>query len=237
MVCAPTEDTLVCELTSPVVTPQAETCDDEDDDCDGDVDEGAPDEMVSVVDGTVTYYVYKYEASRPDASATGFGNAQHRSCSKPGVYPWRNVTKVEAEAACSAAGKRLCTEAEWQRACGGATGLAFPYGNTYAPLACNGRDVDLDCAAPDSDAVATTSRSFTCPQGAASQCVSPSGAIDMSGNLREWTSTPVGANAFRVRGGGYDNIEQGLRCDFAFIAFEPDTVFPNLGFRCCSDTP
>jgi hypothetical protein len=59
----------------------------------------------------------------------------------------------------------------------------------------------------------------------------------MSGNLREWTSTAVGTSAFRVRGGGYDNIEQGLQCDFSFIAFTPNTAFPNLGFRCCSDTP
>ena len=234
-VCAPSETALVCELTSPVVSPEAEACDGEDDDCDGDVDEDAPDEMVAVTGGTSTFYIYTYEASRPDATATGFGTASHRSCSRPGVFPWRTVTYAEASAACAAAGKRLCTEDEWQLACGGPAGLAFPYGDTYDRDACNGRDVDLDCTAPDSDQVATTGRSFACPIGASSQCVSPSGATDLSGNLREWTATPVGGTAFRVRGGGFDNIEEGLRCDFSFIAFEPDTAFPNLGFRCCAD--
>jgi formylglycine-generating enzyme required for sulfatase activity len=221
-----------------VVTPAAETCDDEDDDCDGTVDEDAPDDMVAVTDGATTWYVYTYEASRPDATAGGFGNASHRACSKPGVLPWRTVTHTEAAAACAAAGKRLCTEDEWAFSCGGAGDLAYPYGDVYDADACNGRDVDLDCAAPDSDQVAVTGRSFQCPTpGPTSQCVSPSGAIDLSGNLREWTSTPVGGGAFRVRGGGFDNIAEGLRCDFSFIAYSPDAAFSNLGFRCCADTP
>ena len=237
MVCAPAGDALVCELTSPVVLPEDETCDDEDDDCDGFVDEDAPDEMDEVFDGVASYWIYRYEASRPDASAGGHGNAAHRSCSKPGVLPWRTVTHDEASAACAAAGKRLCTESEWQLACGGDTGLAFPYGNVYDADACNGRDVDFDCAMPDSDQVGATGRAYGCPPPAVSECISPWGAFDMSGNLREWTATPVPGGAFRVRGGGFDNIQNGLRCDFSFIAFEPDAAFPNLGFRCCADAP
>jgi hypothetical protein len=237
LVCNGAHNGLACNLTSPVVTPSDEVCDNEDDDCDGDVDEDAPDDMVAIQNGATTFYMYRYEASRPDATASGLGSASHRSCSKVGVYPWRNVTKTEAEAACAASGKRLCTEAEWQLGCAGAGGLAFPYGNTYDADACNGREVDLDCSGADSDELAVAGRSFSCPPGGSSACVSTTGAVDMSGNLREWTSTAVGASSFRVRGGGFDNIEAGLRCDFAFIAFTPDTAFPNLGFRCCSDTP
>jgi hypothetical protein len=237
--CSDDTTTVECTLTSPPVDPGPEECDNEDDDCDTFVDEDAPDPMVAVQNGASTFYIYTYEASRPDAEDDSFGSASHRACSKVGVLPWRNVGKDEAEAACLAAGKRLCTEDEFELACGGPDGWRFPYDDlTYDPAACNGRDVDLDCTQPDSDQVAVTGRSFACPTpGATSACVSPAGAIDMSGNLREWTSTPVGASAFRVRGGGYDNIEQGLRCDFSFIAFEPDTVFPNLGFRCCADQP
>jgi hypothetical protein len=230
-------DELECFIDSPGATATAETCDGEDDDCDGDVDEDAPDDMVAVVDGASTYYVYRYEASRPDATAGGFGSAEHRSCSRAGVLPWRNVTHAEATAACAAAGKRLCTEAEWQRSCAGAAGRLYPYGNVYDEDACNGRDVDLDCVAPDSDDVAVTGRAFGCPAPAVTQCVSQDGAIDLSGNLKEWTSTAVGASAFRVKGGAYDNIPQGLTCSFSFVAFAPDTAFPNLGFRCCSNTP
>jgi hypothetical protein len=237
-VCAPNQTSLTCNLTSPVVTGEPEACNNLDDDCDGEVDEDAPDLMVQVGAGPSAYWVYTYEASRPDATATVGGNASHRACSRLGVRPWRNVTHTQAVLACAAAGKRLCSETEFELACAGSQGLRFPYGNAYDATACNGRDVDLDCTAPDSDEVAVTGRSFRCPTpGPTSSCVSPWGAVDMSGNLREWTSTPVGASSFRVRGGGYDNIEPGLRCDFSFIAFTPDTAFPNLGFRCCADQP
>ena len=90
--------------------------------------------------------------------------------------------------------------------------------------------------APDDDRVVATGTRHGCPAPATSKCVSPAGAFDLSGNLREWTSTPV-SGAFRVRGGGFDNIEQGLTCDLSFIALVPGFAFNNLGFRCCSDTP
>jgi len=61
--------------------------------------------------------------------------------------------------------------------------------------------------------------------------------FDMSGNLKEWTGTEVDTDAYRVRGGSYDNVKQGLTCEFDFIAFDEDVEFPNLGFRCCSATP
>src|SRR5690242_19560232 len=37
--------------------------------------------------------------------------------SMPGVFPQVNINKVQAARACSAAGKRLCTDIEWKRAC------------------------------------------------------------------------------------------------------------------------
>jgi len=39
-----------------------------------------------------------------------------------------------------------------------------------------------------------------------------------------------------VRGGAYDTPFSGLRCDFTFDVAPPTFSFPNLGFRCCSDT-
>ena len=59
----------------------------------------------------------KYEASRPDATATLGGTLQNVTCSKPGVQPWTNVTYPTAVQACEAVGARLCTEAEWQQMC------------------------------------------------------------------------------------------------------------------------
>ena len=58
---------------------------------------------------------------------------------------------------------------------------------------------------------------------------------DMSGNLREWTSTEIGDDLRRIRGGGYDNVDDALTCRFDFWSQERDSYFFNLGFRCCAD--
>jgi len=43
----------------------------------------------------------------------------------------------EAEAWCQARGRRLCFDDEWTRACEGALGLSYPYGNAHVPGLCN----------------------------------------------------------------------------------------------------
>jgi len=227
-----------CRITDPGGAPTSEVCNDLDDDCDGDLDEDAPDAVVEVTRGATHFWIYTYEASRPDATGSDEGIAEHRACSRSDALPWRGVSWTDAAAACAAAGKRLCSEDEWQLACEGPLGLSYPYGDAYDPDACNGRDLDPICATPadDGDYPLPTGTAYGCPP-AASSCRSAFGAYDLSGNLREWTSTLVGSVAYRVRGGGYDNVAQGLTCDLSFIAIEPDASFPNLGFRCCADAP
>lgn len=230
---------IVCNITDPGQPASSiELCNSADDDCDGIVDENAEDDMVPVMGGALpAFWIDAYEASRPDATATNGGSAEHRACSLPGAIPWRNVSWLEASAACTAAGKRLCTEAEWELACAGLGGNLYPYGSTYDEFACNGRDYDYDCATPDNHDVALPSgTAHGCPAPATSECVSAFGAYDMSGNLKEWTATQTLPGVYRVRGGAYDNIAAGLTCDFDFTTFDVTTIFPNLGFRCCSDT-
>ena len=125
-------DGLECFITTPGQTPGPETCNGLDDNCNGDIDEGAPDDVVSIITSAgppaVGYRIYRYEAAHPDATVADGGKMNHRACSKPNVVPWRNVTWVEAEAACQAADPvlHLCTEAEWERACAGASGWSTP---------------------------------------------------------------------------------------------------------------
>jgi hypothetical protein len=242
-ICVPADPLapVVCDITDPGQPPLGfELCNNVDDDCDGIVDELAFDDMVMVTGGTLPpFWIDVYEASRPDATAAYGGRTEHRACSVPGTIPWRNVSHAEAEAACVAAGKRLCTEPEWQLACEGMAGNRYPYGPTYDGFACNGKDYDPDCTAPDdNDIVQPTGTAYGCPTPPGSMCVSDYGAYDMSGNLKEWTGTevPAGSGSYRVRGGSYDNIAQGLTCQFDFISFGSGTIFPNLGFRCCSDS-
>ena len=107
--------------------------------------------------------------------------------------------------------------------------------NTYQSNTCNGNDYDADCALPDADAALPTGTPNGCPtKPAQSGCVSSFGAFDMSGNLKEWTSTQVQPGAFGVRGGGFDTAAGGMTCRFDFVAMAPGFSFPNLGFRCCS---
>lgn len=54
-----------------------------------------------------------------------------------GADPLVMLTFTESEAWCVARGKRLCFDDEWQSACEGSAGNAYPYGPTRVPGKCN----------------------------------------------------------------------------------------------------
>jgi hypothetical protein len=114
----------------------------------------------------------------------------------------------------------------------------YPYSlDTYDPNACNGYEYDHDCAGGNNDICLPTGTPMGCPtKPGSSLCTNPTYAtVDMSGNLREWTSTPVGSpTAYVIRGGSYDDISTALTCQFDFWALPPTFYLPNIGFRCCS---
>lgn len=173
-----------------------------------------PPDMVLVSD---LFCLDRYEASRPDATATSTGMNSTIAISAAGVLPWEvDDDNATAEAACVAAGKRLCTAFEWELACRGPEGTIYGYGPKYAPEACNG----LDTFGP---AGATL-----LPTGALPGCVNGWGAVDMNGNL--WEHVADG-NGESVRGGAYNCLDSMSlhRCDYI-----PRTWVPSaLGFRCC----
>jgi formylglycine-generating enzyme required for sulfatase activity len=183
--------------------------------------------------GTTSYdfYIYAHEASRPDADTASAGTMSHRSCSKAGALPWAMVSYAEADAACKAAGMRLCTGAEWTVACQGATPTLYPYGDTYQPQTCNGVD--------------SPAGGQPVPTGSLSSCEGgETGLFDMSGNLREWTSQSTGTTSgpnpktvYVVRGGAYHTPSMGLSCTFSLSQAVEDVVLPAIGFRCCLDGP
>jgi hypothetical protein len=241
LVCNAAGTAVTCNLTSPVVTASAEICDGKDNDCDGTVDDNAKDNWVPITGGGVsgTKYIQQYEASRPDAKSNSQGTLSNRACANPGVLPWTNVTYPQAEAACTAAGGRLCSATEWQRACNSPAATACTWGmtscTTYTATSCNGNDYDAVAGGADDDALLPTK---TLPLCYADWGSTATRIFDMSGNAKEWTQTVSGdpANTRRLRGGSFNNTANGIACNFTFAVADSTFQFRNVGFRCCRDT-
>ena len=166
---------------------------------------------------------------------------QYEYPNQKGALPKAQVTFEDSESLCAAAGKRLCSADEWERACRGSQGHRYTYGDVRDASACN---TPIDGTGPGRNA----------PPLAASgdhvECKSAEGVMDMGGNLSEWVSDPWdgGVEPFRpgatsdpktwrtVRGGtmwsqtfygqecasrhghpmasvgGFSNVDDGLRC-------------------------
>jgi hypothetical protein len=114
-----------------------------------------PTNMVLVVDALgpkgepLRFCIDKYEASLVEVDADGnekpyphylpVDGHTVRAVSVPGVFPQGFISEVQAEEACAASGKRLCTHAEWKTACMGPSKTTFPYGDTRQAGLCHDR--------------------------------------------------------------------------------------------------
>jgi hypothetical protein len=126
----------------------------------------------------------------------------YEACSEAGVMPQAYISRVEAQAACRNAGKRLCEKAEWQRACQGSLGNVYPYGERWQAKRCNMDKPHLLAArfGPDArrwhydqfnDPTLNQTPGFLAPAGTYPECVGDAGVYDLVGNLHEWVSDTV----------------------------------------------
>ena len=127
-----------------------------------------------------------------------------------GALPPVMMTFGEAEDSCQGAGKRLCTEFEWELACEGQGTQPYPYGWKQEPAACVNEKTyrpysqqRLSSLSKDVRDEETQRLYQAEPSGSRPKCVSPFGAVDLIGNVEEWvtTSRPEWPHVSSLKGG------------------------------------
>jgi formylglycine-generating enzyme required for sulfatase activity len=121
------------------------------------------------------------EACRQPAKTNSDNQAEYFGPSEFRDYPVINVSWFDANAYCQWAGRRLPSEAEWERAARGDDMRTFPWGDEL-PNANNSNSLNI---------VGDTSRVGSYAQGA-----SPFGALDMVGNVWEWVADYYDSNYY-----------------------------------------
>jgi formylglycine-generating enzyme required for sulfatase activity len=189
------------------------------------------------------YWIDKYEVT----------NAQYALCVQAGDcyqplgsdygsseyvdQPVINVSWYDAEVYCGWAGRRLPTEAEWEKAARGEDGRTYPWGEGInCGLTNYKKDVNDYC-------VGSTTQVGSYQDG-----VSPYGVLDMAGNVMEWVGdwydedyygsspyeNPMGPSSGRyrdLRGGSWAGKERYVRSAYRY-RYYPDFTRYNIGFRC-----
>lgn len=217
-----------------------------------------PSGMAHVVDGSHAYCIDRWEGTvvevrgRDEVAHSPFDpvtNLKVKAVAHSGVVPQGYISQLEAEAACKASKKRLCTGAEWQLACKGKKPTTFPYGDDRKEGYCNDAgkapvaqlhpemttDEVYASHVAMNDPRINRAQGTVAPTARYAKCKNGFGVFDMVGNLHEWTSDV--SNGHGVFRGGYfqDTHLNGDGCNYKTVAHDPSYHDYSTGFRCCAD--
>jgi len=161
-----------------------------------------------------------------------------------GAHPPWMVSWYDAQATCTALGKRTCFESEWVSACEGPDKTPFPYGYERDNSKCNIDNTwihpnlaDLygkDMAARDKE-LSRLDQSVA--SGAQEECVSGFGVHDLTGNFDEWVTADRRyddrSEWTALKGGAWGHVRNA--CRPVTTSHPPDFTYYFIGFRCCRD--
>jgi len=220
----------------------------------------SPDSMVSVPAGWFTMgqdnerrsnrpqrqvYLDAYAIDRAEVTNAAFGEFISQTGFQPargwdeslardqGDLPVVAILWEEADAYCRWAGKRLPTEAEWEKAARGVDARVYPWGDAWDASRAN---------------TAEEGPGGPLPVGSYPQGASPYGLLDMTGNIAEWVNdhfefdyytyapdhNPLGPQPVLdhgLRGGSFDDPAEFVA---TFFRNSSHSALPNyrVGFRC-----
>jgi formylglycine-generating enzyme required for sulfatase activity len=192
-----------------------------------------------------TYWLDRYEVTnrqyRQCMESGGCGPPKdHSAYDDPALadHPVTNVTWTQARNYCVWRGKRLPTEAEWEKAARGTDGRLYPWGNTDDMVKTRSRPVER-------------TKNGTAPVGSIDFARSPYGVADLVMNVSEWVNDwyaedfyrsspsrdPQGParGSFKVLRGGEAN-DRPLELRASYRGWDDMSYWgPSLGFRCAQD--